>query len=46
MKIAQYKDWGRDCYCDPGKDNTCGRRFGWKLEICQGDMIISIHIHI
>jgi CDP-6-deoxy-D-xylo-4-hexulose-3-dehydrase len=21
------RDWGRDCYCDPGCDNTCGRRF-------------------
>jgi CDP-6-deoxy-D-xylo-4-hexulose-3-dehydrase len=26
-----YRDWGRDCYCAPGKDNTCGKRFGWKL---------------
>ncbi len=25
------RDWGRDCWCDPGKDNTCGNRFGWKL---------------
>jgi len=25
------RDWGRDCYCAPGMDNTCGRRFGWKL---------------
>jgi CDP-6-deoxy-D-xylo-4-hexulose-3-dehydrase len=25
------RDWGRDCYCPPGKDNTCGKRFGWKL---------------
>jgi CDP-4-dehydro-6-deoxyglucose reductase, E1 len=25
------RDWGRDCYCEPGKDNTCGKRFGWKL---------------
>jgi CDP-6-deoxy-D-xylo-4-hexulose-3-dehydrase len=25
------RDWGRDCYCAPGVDNTCGRRFGWKL---------------
>ncbi len=24
-------DWGRDCYCDPGKDNTCNRRFDWQL---------------
>jgi CDP-6-deoxy-D-xylo-4-hexulose-3-dehydrase len=27
-KIAEsFRDWGRDCYCDPGKDNTCGKRF-------------------
>jgi CDP-6-deoxy-D-xylo-4-hexulose-3-dehydrase len=26
-----FRDWGRDCYCAPGKDNTCGKRFGWKL---------------
>ena len=26
-----YRDWGRDCYCLPGKDNTCGKRFCWKL---------------
>lgn len=25
------RDWGRDCYCEPGKDNTCGKRFGWQL---------------
>jgi CDP-6-deoxy-D-xylo-4-hexulose-3-dehydrase len=25
------RDWGRDCYCAPGKDNTCGKRFCWKL---------------
>ncbi len=24
-----FRDWGRDCYCEPGKDNTCGKRFGW-----------------
>lgn len=31
-KIAEsFRDWGRDCYCDPGKDNTCNKRFGWKL---------------
>ena len=28
---ASYRDWGRDCYCEPGVDNTCGKRFGWKL---------------
>ena len=25
------RDWGRDCYCEPGQDNTCKRRFDWKL---------------
>ena len=31
-KIAEsFRDWGRDCYCDPGKDNTCKKRFEWKL---------------
>jgi CDP-6-deoxy-D-xylo-4-hexulose-3-dehydrase len=26
-----FRDWGRDCWCDPGKDNTCGKRFAWQL---------------
>lgn len=31
-RIAEsIRDWGRDCYCKPGKDNTCKRRFCWKL---------------
>lgn len=31
-KIAEsFRDWGRDCYCKPGMDNTCNKRFGWKL---------------
>ena len=29
--VESFRDWGRDCYCDPGKDNTCNRRFDWKL---------------
>ena len=29
--IRQFRDWGRDCWCDTGKDNTCRKRFGWKL---------------
>jgi CDP-6-deoxy-D-xylo-4-hexulose-3-dehydrase len=29
--VLSIRDWGRDCYCDPGCDNTCGRRFKWKL---------------
>ena len=32
MRIVEsIRDWGRDCYCDPGKENTCKQRFGWKL---------------
>ena len=31
-RIAEsFRDWGRDCYCEPGKDNTCKKRFDWKL---------------
>lgn len=26
-----FRDWGRDCYCLPGKDNTCNKRFDWQL---------------
>jgi len=29
--IASFRDWGRDCWCDPGCDNSCGRRFDWQL---------------
>ncbi|MBP1995594.1 lipopolysaccharide biosynthesis protein RfbH [Paenibacillus eucommiae] len=29
--VESFRDWGRDCWCPPGKDNTCGKRFGWKL---------------
>lgn len=29
--VKRIRDWGRDCYCEPGKDNTCGRRFCQQL---------------
>ena len=29
--IESFRDWGRDCWCPPGEDNTCGKRFNWKL---------------
>lgn len=29
--VESMRDWGRDCYCAPGRDNTCGKRFGWQL---------------
>lgn len=28
--LDSLRSWGRDCWCEPGKDNTCGKRFGWK----------------
>lgn len=31
-KIAEsFRDWGRDCWCAPGVDNTCAKRFDWQL---------------
>jgi CDP-6-deoxy-D-xylo-4-hexulose-3-dehydrase len=29
--IESFRDWGRDCWCAPGKENTCGKRFDWQL---------------
>lgn len=29
--LESFRDWGRDCWCAPGKDDTCGKRFGWQL---------------
>lgn len=35
--VESFRDWGRDCYCAPGTDNTCGKRFCWQLgELPQG----------
>jgi CDP-6-deoxy-D-xylo-4-hexulose-3-dehydrase len=31
MIAESFRDWGRDCWCPPGKDNSCKKRFGWKL---------------
>ncbi len=30
-QVESFRDWGRDCYCDTGKDNTCKKRFEWQL---------------
>ena len=30
-QAESFRDWGRDCYCETGKDNTCSKRFGWQL---------------
>lgn len=29
--VESFRDWGRDCFCEPGKDNTCKKRFDWQL---------------
>jgi CDP-4-dehydro-6-deoxyglucose reductase, E1 len=29
--VESFRDWGRDCWCEPGVDNTCGKRFDWEL---------------
>jgi len=29
--IMSFRDWGRDCWCEPGCDNSCGKRFDWQL---------------
>lgn len=34
MLTLSFRDWGRDCYCDPGVDNTCRKRFDW----CMGSL--------
>lgn len=30
-QVESFRDWGRDCYCAPGDDNTCQKRFEWQL---------------
>jgi len=30
-QVESFRDWGRDCYCETGKDNTCQKRFEWQL---------------
>lgn len=29
--VESFRDWGRDCYCPPGDENTCGKRYDWQL---------------
>ena len=38
-RIAKsFRDWGKDCFCEPGEDNTCKRRFGWTKERLGGNL--------
>jgi CDP-6-deoxy-D-xylo-4-hexulose-3-dehydrase len=42
-----FRDWGRDCWCDPGKENTCGKRFDWQLgELPRGYDHKYIYSHV
>jgi len=31
LSVDSYRDWGRDCWCKSGVDNTCNKRYDWKL---------------
>jgi len=45
--VESFRDWGRDCWCDPGKANTCGKRFDWQLgELPHGYDHKYIYSHI
>lgn len=45
--IESFRDWGRDCWCAPGVDNTCGKRFDWELgELPHGYDHKYIYSHI
>ena len=45
--VESFRDWGRDCWCEPGKDNTCGKRFDWRLgELPHGYDHKYIYSHI
>jgi CDP-6-deoxy-D-xylo-4-hexulose-3-dehydrase len=45
--VESFRDWGRDCWCDPGKENTCGKRFQWQLgELPRGYDHKYIYSHI
>jgi CDP-6-deoxy-D-xylo-4-hexulose-3-dehydrase len=45
--IASFRDWGRDCWCEPGCDNSCKKRFDWKMgDLPQGYDHKYIYSHI
>jgi CDP-4-dehydro-6-deoxyglucose reductase, E1 len=45
--LESVRDWGRDCFCEPGKDNTCGKRFCWQLgELPEGYDHKYIYSHL
>jgi CDP-6-deoxy-D-xylo-4-hexulose-3-dehydrase len=45
--VESFRDWGRDCWCASGKDNTCGKRFAWQLgELPEGYDHKYIYSHV
>jgi CDP-6-deoxy-D-xylo-4-hexulose-3-dehydrase len=45
--VESFRDWGRDCWCPSGKDNTCGKRFAWQLgELPEGYDHKYIYSHL
>src|SRR5208337_4987570 len=42
--VESFRDWGRDCWCEPGKANTCSKRFDWQLGELPRGSITSISI--
>ena len=45
--IESFRDWGRDCYCPTGRDNTCKKRFEWQLgELPKGYDHKYIYTHV
>ena len=46
-QVESFRDWGRDCYCETGHDNTCKKRFEWQLgELPKGYDHKYIYSHI
>ncbi len=45
--MESFRDWGRDCYCAPGEDNTCGKRFCWQAgDLPQGYDLKYTYSHL
>jgi CDP-4-dehydro-6-deoxyglucose reductase, E1 len=44
--VESFRDWGRDCWCAPGNENTCGKRFDWQLGSCPTATITNISIRM